>query len=298
MTRRRLRKRDIKRRKLNANRYRVPGNETKWKRVPGPIDRKCKGSIGERRSVATKRGGKGRKSALISLQGYRVSTHITETSKTVRGNLFYEECVPRCPPSTPPPLHQHEKIVMHSNCHHVRRETTYPLSLNPFHKAPMKLQHVNGRNLRSKDNLHGSFHRAGPHTRSREKAQSEYLTKPTERPLPDRKKRYGKLEDTESNLNLTDLQLMEPTSEISFNTTVTLPATLDSEEKEEEEEGISEGTTQEGERVESSTPEGPTGRYDSGVQESCHCELSNHLTCVGAHLRNISERIVGEMKHL
>ncbi|XP_050710704.1 uncharacterized protein LOC126995252 [Eriocheir sinensis] len=242
------------------------------------------------------------------------------------------------PPPPPPPRGEEqarERNCQHTRGGNGER-TIYPaVFLNPFHKTkPLTPRHVDERHFRSRgmaDNLRGvsfgvrgkkDIHGTRTNKHLKEKAQYEFLhtgnrvaytfVTATSRPRGRRKRQRGTegtVRGLDHGLDATPTDLKPPeqhtSGDMDFDNTATtanLPGniTLDSaDEDEEEDRRLNEQqVTEEGEGPESRSPEVVADRPDAEVQDSCHCELSNYLTCVGTYLRIISDRIVGEIKHL
>ena len=113
--------------------------------------------------------------------------------------------------------------------------------------------------------------------------------------------------DAGSNLEIdTDSHPLEHTSrKVDFDNTTSMmipPANLTLEEEEDEHNvdlNIEEEEEEEAKGVVEEAASHSTKVQQPGeVWDSCHCELSSHLKCVGTHIKNVSDRIVGEMKQL
>ncbi|MPC86368.1 hypothetical protein E2C01_081193 [Portunus trituberculatus] len=119
------------------------------------------------------------------------------------------------------------------------------------------------------------------------------------------RRRRQAMEDVTSSLETdTNLQTLPQTSEnVDFDNATSLVTSLINSTLKEE-EGLQEAMTEQSREAQGGEGEGAASHapevlvHQPGeVRDSCHCELS-HLTCQGTHLRNISARIVGEMKQL
>lgn len=325
----------LKRRKMGKNVYRAKTNgKRKMVKKTFQIDKKCKENIGRRRILTRKVTFEKDETTALDVQKRRLFNDSVKTPETAPGGLLYnKECAPRCLTRRHENGCRHAKSYMARKkityslfldsllktkslgFRHKGRRGPFYRRLRTLHitevthhttadgAAPRHPRPTHPEEPTQEDEL---FFRITANRIHNETVPSvSQYHSPVRKDLPKtRMRRQLTTGDAASNLDTdTDFQPLE-SGKVDFDNTTTMvipPMNVTLEEKEGEEQNLdlNEGEQDKGEETAAShSPEILAQQPDGEMRDSCHCELSSHLTCVGTHIRNVSDRIVGEIKQL